>query len=47
MADIVKPVILDETGKQINQKLAPLPDGIEAIVEALNHLDIIYYVENE
>lgn len=46
MPDITKPVILDETGQAINQKLEPLPDGIQAIIEALDRLDIIYYVEN-
>lgn len=47
MADIVKPVILDETGQEINRKLDPLPSGIQAIIEAMDRLDIIYYVEKD
>lgn len=46
MSDVTKPVILDETGQEINRKLEPLPNGIQAVIEALDRLDIIYYVEN-
>ena len=46
MPEVTKPVILDETGQEFNRKLEPLPDGIQAVIEALDRLDIIYYVEN-
>ena len=48
MADITKPVILDETGQAINQQLEPLArqQWVTDILKAMEDLDIIWYVEN-
>lgn len=46
MADVTKSVILDETGQKFNDKVKDLTDGLQAVIEAMDRLDIIYYVEN-
>lgn len=68
MPDVTKPVVLDETGRQVHPKLdamttdisngletlcntitstiEPFKNAVDRIVEAMDRLDIIYYVEN-
>lgn len=68
MPDVTKPVVLDETGRQIHPKLdamttdistgletlvnaigstiEPFRSAVDQIIEAMDRLDIIYYVEN-
>lgn len=51
-----KPIVLDETGQEIGEKIlengqlvsetvSAMTHGVDQIIEAMGRLDIIYYVE--